>query len=199
MGLRVPDMTRRDPGRPDRQVRGGPRGSVPVDGQRRAEPRRGLPARLLRLRRLAASFSPGGRHGCCGWTRSPPTSTARGATRTCWYGTGRPGPSTTGRPCTSITPGPPVGQTRPGSRPSRSTPPNTSCGMSRDDLAPLHHELAAIPGLRSTTTRSTRSPTSGWSPPTPCPTPEAVRAAYRLSLLARLDNPSAWLPREIPA
>jgi hypothetical protein len=28
------------------------------------------------------------------------------------------------------------------------------------------------------------------------PDPEAVRTAYRLSLLARLDNPSAWLPRK---
>ena len=29
--------------------------------------------------------------------------------------------------------------------------------------------------------------------------PEAVRTAYRLSLLARLDNPSAWLPRKDPS
>ena len=36
----------------------------------------GLPARPRR-----------GRRGSCGWTRSPPTSTGRGATPTCWCGT----------------------------------------------------------------------------------------------------------------
>ena len=29
--------------------------------------------------------------------------------------------------------------------------------------------------------------------------PESVRTAYRLNLLARLDNPSAWLPGKDPA
>jgi hypothetical protein len=28
--------------------------------------------------------------------------------------------------------------------------------------------------------------------------PESVRTAYRLNLLARLDNPSAWLPGKDP-
>ena len=39
-----------------------------------------------------------------------------------------------------------------------------------------------------------------WPEPTgTMPDPEAVRTAYQLSLLARLDNPSAWLPRKDPS
>ena len=66
-----------------------------------------------------------------------------------------------------------------------------------DDLSPLHDDLAAA-------TRAALDGDGGdllnqvpdeWLEPTDAmPDPEAVRAAYRLSLLARLDNPSAWLP-----
>ena len=52
------------------------------------------------------SPTPSRRPASCGSTPSPPTSTARGATRTCWSGTGGCGPSTTGRRCTSTTRGP---------------------------------------------------------------------------------------------
>jgi hypothetical protein len=66
-----------------------------------------------------------------------------------------------------------------------------------DDLAPLHDDLAAV--ARAALDRDVGGPLNQvpdeWLEPTDAmPDPEAVRAAYRLSLLARLDNPSTWLP-----
>mgnify|MGYP001791666993 FL=1 len=63
-----------------------------------------------------------------------------------------------------------------------------------DNPSPLHHDLAvivkgALPGVLD------QVPDEWLEPSDAMPDAEAVRTAYRLSLLARLDNSSAWLPR----
>ena len=68
------------------------------------------------------------------------------------------------------------------------------------DLWPLHDDLAAT--ARAAVVGDAGGPLElvpdEWLEPTDAmPDPQAVRAAYRLSLLARLDNPSAWLPRGV--
>jgi hypothetical protein len=66
-----------------------------------------------------------------------------------------------------------------------------------DDLSPLHDDLAAAAraALDGDVGDLLNQVPDEWLEPTDAmPDPEAVRAAYRLSLLARLDNPSAWLP-----
>ncbi len=55
------------------------------------QPRRRLPARLLRLRHHGRGRRRVRRAGCSGSTRTSPTSTAPGATPTCWSGTAGPG------------------------------------------------------------------------------------------------------------
>jgi hypothetical protein len=62
------------------------------------------------------------------------------------------------------------------------------------DLAPLHDDLAAIVGVGLIDTVLAEVPDQWLEPTDVMPDPEAVRTAYRLSLLARLANPSAWLP-----
>jgi hypothetical protein len=62
------------------------------------------------------------------------------------------------------------------------------------DLAPLHDELAAIVGAGLIDDVLALVPDQWLEPTDAMPDPEAVRTAYRLSLLARRDNPSAWLP-----
>jgi len=64
-----------------------------------------------------------------------------------------------------------------------------------DDLAPLHDDLAAVvaPGLLDSVLDQV--PDEWLEATDTMADPDAVRTAYRLSLLARLDNPSAWLPR----
>ena len=65
-----------------------------------------------------------------------------------------------------------------------------------DDLAPLHDGLAAMVGVDRIDAVLAQVPDEWLEPTESMPDPAAVRAAYRLSLLARLDNPSAWLPRK---
>ena len=64
------------------------------------------------------------------------------------------------------------------------------------DLAPLHDGLASIVGVELIDGVLAQVPNEWLEPTDAMPDPEAVRTAYRLSLLARLDNPSAWLPRK---
>ncbi|HEY5247230.1 MAG TPA: HipA family kinase [Dermatophilaceae bacterium] len=64
------------------------------------------------------------------------------------------------------------------------------------DLAPLHDGLAAMVGPELVDEVLAQVPDEWLEPTDTMPDPEAVRAAYRLSLRARLDNPSAWLPRK---
>jgi len=64
------------------------------------------------------------------------------------------------------------------------------------DLTPLHDGLAAIVGVELIDGVLAQVPDEWLEPTDALPDPEAVRTAYRLSLLARLDNPSAWLPRK---
>jgi hypothetical protein len=65
-----------------------------------------------------------------------------------------------------------------------------------DDLAPLHDELAAIVGVGLIDDVLDHVPDEWLELSDAMPDPMSVRTAYRLSLLARLDNPSAWLPRK---
>jgi HipA-like kinase len=65
-----------------------------------------------------------------------------------------------------------------------------------DDLAPLHDKLAAMVGAGLIDSVLSLVPDEWLEPTDSMPDPETVRAAYRLSLLARRDNPSAWLPRK---
>ncbi len=62
------------------------------------------------------------------------------------------------------------------------------------DLAPLQDELAATIGADLIDDVLALVPDEWLEPTGTLPDPEAVRTAYRLSLLARRDNPSAWLP-----
>jgi hypothetical protein len=68
-----------------------------------------------------------------------------------------------------------------------------------DDLAPLHDDLAAIVEVGLIDDVLAQVPEE-WLELTEVMTDaESVRTAYRQSLLARLDNPSAWLPRKGPS
>jgi hypothetical protein len=62
------------------------------------------------------------------------------------------------------------------------------------DLAPLHADLAAIVGGALINEVLAQVPDEWLEPTEHMGDPESVRRAYRLNLLARLDNPSAWLP-----
>ena len=64
------------------------------------------------------------------------------------------------------------------------------------DLAPLHDGLAALVGVELIDSVLAQVPDEWLESTDAMPDPEAIRKAYRLSLLARLDNPSAWLPRK---
>jgi hypothetical protein len=63
-----------------------------------------------------------------------------------------------------------------------------------DDLAPVHEELAATVDVALIDDVLALVPDEWLEPTSTMADPEAVRTAYRLSLLARRDNPSAWLP-----
>ena len=63
-----------------------------------------------------------------------------------------------------------------------------------DDLAPLHEGLAAIVRAALSNGVLAQVPDEWLEATDAMPDPEAIRTAYRLSLLARLDNPSVWLP-----
>jgi len=63
-----------------------------------------------------------------------------------------------------------------------------------DDPSALHHDLAVI--VKGALHGVLDQVPDEWLEPTDAmPEAEAVRTAYRMSLLARLDNSSAWLPR----
>ena len=68
-----------------------------------------------------------------------------------------------------------------------------------DDLRPLHADLAAIVGAGLLDDVLGQVPDEWLEPTDLMGDPESVRAAYRLNLLARLDNPSAWLPGKGPS
>lgn len=63
-----------------------------------------------------------------------------------------------------------------------------------DDLAPLHEALAAIVRAALSNGVLAQVPDEWLEATDAMPDPESIRTAYRLSLLARLDNPSVWLP-----
>ena len=65
-----------------------------------------------------------------------------------------------------------------------------------DDLAPLHDGLAAMVGADLVDDVLARVPDEWLEQAESMPDPSSVRAAYRLNLLARRNNPSAWLPRK---
>ena len=75
----------------DRPLRGRRGGPGPAQRQPRAQPRRRLPARLLRVRPDLRGRPRHRGAGCCGSTRWSPTSTAAGATPTCSSGTATSG------------------------------------------------------------------------------------------------------------
>ncbi len=62
------------------------------------------------------------------------------------------------------------------------------------DLATLHEALATIVRAAISNGVLAQIPDEWLEATDAMPDPEAIRTAYRLSLLARLDNPSAWLP-----
>jgi hypothetical protein len=68
-----------------------------------------------------------------------------------------------------------------------------------DDLSPMHDDLADIVLAALLDGALAQVPDEWLEPTDAMPDAEAVRTAYRLSLLARLDNPSAWLPRGGPS
>jgi len=63
-----------------------------------------------------------------------------------------------------------------------------------DNPAPLHESLAAIVRAALSNGVLAQVPDEWLEATDAMPDPEAIRTAYRLSLLARLDNPSVWLP-----
>jgi len=62
-----------------------------------------------------------------------------------------------------------------------------------DDLSHVHDDLAAVVD-HAVDDVLAMVPDEWLEPTSDMADPEALRSAYRLSLLARLDNPSAWLP-----
>ena len=134
LGIRVPDGSPSSTWTPQiAQVRGRRGGPGPAHREHRAQPRRRLPARLVRVRRVAATrrrrTSP---RASSGWTRSPPTSTAPGATPTCCSGTAGPWAIDHGAALYFHHGWPSRGRRpRRGSPPSPSTPRPTCCGTWR--------------------------------------------------------------------
>jgi hypothetical protein len=63
------------------------------------------------------------------------------------------------------------------------------------ELSPIHDDLAAIVSTALLEGALDQVPDEWLEPTEAMPDAEAVSTAYRLSLLARLDSPSAWLPR----
>jgi hypothetical protein len=63
-----------------------------------------------------------------------------------------------------------------------------------EDLAPLHDGLAALVSRELIDTVLDLVPDQWLETTDAMPDRETVRSAYRLSLLARLENPRAWLP-----
>jgi len=63
-----------------------------------------------------------------------------------------------------------------------------------DGLPPMHDELAAKVDAALIDEVLAMVPDAWLEPTDSLPDPGAVRTAYRMNLLARLDNPSAWLP-----
>ena len=68
-----------------------------------------------------------------------------------------------------------------------------------DDLRPLHADLAAIVRAGLIDDVLGQVPDQWLEPTDLMGDPWSVRAAYRLNLMARLDNPSAWLPGKDPS
>ncbi|MEP7368803.1 MAG: HipA family kinase [Dermatophilaceae bacterium] len=68
-----------------------------------------------------------------------------------------------------------------------------------DDPAPMHDDLAVIVAAGLDECALDQVPDEWLEPTATMPDAEAVRTAYRMSLLARLENPSAWLPRMAPS
>lgn len=66
------------------------------------------------------------------------------------------------------------------------------------DLSPIHDELAVIVEAALADGALDQVPQEWLKPTEAMPDAEVVRTAYRLSLLARLENPAAWLPRGGP-
>jgi hypothetical protein len=67
-----------------------------------------------------------------------------------------------------------------------------------DDLAPLHDGLAAMVGPELIDSVLALVPDEWLETTDAMPDLEAVRSAYRASLLARLDSSPAWLPGREP-
>jgi len=63
-----------------------------------------------------------------------------------------------------------------------------------DDLSSLHDDLASADFAGLLDGALEQIPDEWLEPTGTLPDPEAVRTAYRLNLLARLNNPTAWLP-----
>lgn len=63
-----------------------------------------------------------------------------------------------------------------------------------DDLSSLHDDLTAADFAGLLDGALEQIPDEWLEPTEALPDPEAVRTAYRLNLLARLNNPTAWLP-----
>jgi hypothetical protein len=68
-----------------------------------------------------------------------------------------------------------------------------------DNLSPMHDGLAALVDTATIDDVLDQVPDEWLEPTDAMPDPGAVRTAYRMSLLARLDNPSVWLPRGGPS
>jgi len=91
--------------------------------------------------------------------------------------------------------------------PSRGPSPDRFAGQAFDasrhvlrdvagDLVPLHDDLVTIVGPELIDSVLTQVPDEWLETTATMADPGAVRTAYRVNLLARLDNPSAWLPRK---
>ena len=68
-----------------------------------------------------------------------------------------------------------------------------------DDLSSLHEDLAATVAAEVLDCAIEQVPDEWLGPTDAMPDAEAVRTAYRLNLLARLENPTAWLPGRGPS
>jgi hypothetical protein len=66
-----------------------------------------------------------------------------------------------------------------------------------DDIRPVHERLAAIVGVDLIDNVLAQVPDEWLEPTETMADPQAVRTAYRLSLLARLERPQAWLPTTV--
>ncbi len=191
---RTPELVVVDLDGRDRHVRGRRGGAGPAHREHRSQPRRRLPARLVRVRRRLHPRPRGGGPdpvaGCAHRQRGPVVAQPQPAAS----GTATCGPSTTAPASTSTTAGP-AESGRPRGSPRSPTTPPTTCSPPSSAASPRSTPASPRWSRASCLIDVVALVPDVWLEPVPgAATPAALRAAYVDFLLARVSGDRSWLP-----